>query len=248
MERQILPRAVLSALLLGTVPATAQTIGYAVGVTPAATGSEGGRLKVGAGVVRDEVVRTGPSGVIELRFLDDTNLALGPSSSVTLDEFVYAGGTASRVAVGLGKGAFRFATGVSPKKAYKISTPLSAIGVRGTDLSGEIIGGQERFTLWHGSIRVCTTAGDCVTLSRAGQTVTITPAGAVLGGPPVVVPLFCAQASGAELCVPYGGNDPFLRPDRGGDKNSPPTQPSTPPSPPTPTPTPSPSPSPTGHL
>ena len=110
----------------------AESIGSTVGLTPAATGTEAGRLDVGSSVFQDETVRTGPSGVLELKFVDQTRLALGSSSAVKLDKFVYAGNSSDAIVLGLTKGAFRFATGVAPKKSYKIQTPLASIGVRGT--------------------------------------------------------------------------------------------------------------------
>lgn len=95
----------------------AETVGNAVGVTPAAIGTVSGELGVDVAVYRDETVRTGPSGVLEIKFLDQTRLALGSSSSAKLDRFVYSGGQAKDVVIGLSKGVFRFATGVSAKKA-----------------------------------------------------------------------------------------------------------------------------------
>ena len=130
---------VLAALLAGSivlgvtaVAGAAENIGEVAGVTPAAKGSESGVFEVGTPVYRDETVNTGPSGILELKFLDSTRLALSSSSTVKLDQFVYAGnGRADTVVLNLGRGAFRFATGVSAKKAYRIQTPLAAIGVRG---------------------------------------------------------------------------------------------------------------------
>jgi hypothetical protein len=48
-----------------------------------------------------------------------TNLAVGPVSTVTLDRFVFAGdSTYQQVTVNLVRGAFRFSTGSSDKRAY----------------------------------------------------------------------------------------------------------------------------------
>src|SRR6476620_902209 len=87
-----------------------EAIGSAVGLTPAADGSIAGRLDLGSGVFRDETVKTGPSGVLELRFVDQTHLALGSSSSVKLDRFVYGGEGSDSIVIGITRGAFRFAT------------------------------------------------------------------------------------------------------------------------------------------
>ena len=243
--------AALTALLAGSLcaagnpAAAADNIGQAVGLTPAANGTVAGVLSVGTPVYRDETIRTGPSGVVELKFLDETNLALGASSSVKLDQFVYAGnGTADKVVVALGRGAFRFATGASPKKAYVIQTPLAAIGVRGTNFTAEITATYERYTIWEGEIILCPTIapgtapkgkGDkkekCSSLSGSGNTLTLVQGGkGVPGGDPVDFPLNCSQGGG-ELCKPYGGGGG--NPDNPGDGRGngvPPSAP--PPSPP----------------
>src|SRR5215208_3050912 len=110
--------------------AGAEDIGAAIGLTPAAKGTVAGPIVLGTGVVQDETVSTAPNATLELEFLDKTHLALGPSSSVLLDQFVYSGAAKSKIVIGFTKGAFRFATGVAPKKSYTIDTPLAAIGVR----------------------------------------------------------------------------------------------------------------------
>jgi ferric-dicitrate binding protein FerR (iron transport regulator) len=120
-----------------SVTASAQTrIGTTVGLSPLAEVSHAGSLVLGASIIQDEVVRTGPAGALELQFLDGTHLALDRSSSVKLDKFVYSvSRRGDQVVIGLTKGAFRFATGGLPKAAYRIQTPLASIGVRGTILT-----------------------------------------------------------------------------------------------------------------
>ncbi|WP_448952276.1 FecR family protein [Labrys neptuniae] len=220
--RSLLP-SLLGLAFVGAVMAApaeaAETVGNAVGITPAAIGTVSGELGIDVAVFRDETVRTGPSGTLEIKFLDQTRLALGSSSSAKLDRFVYSGGQAQDVVVGLSKGVFRFATGVSPKKAYWIQTPLAGIGVRGTNFTAEIGDNYERFTIWEGVIEVCPRQRGlsieqerrrrCPTLSRPGDTITIFPGSkSRRGGPPVVVTLNCAQTSGAKLCGQYGGGTP----------------------------------------
>ena len=208
---------VTAALLLASPAALgAEAIGDAVGVTPAAVGTVSGDLGVNVNVYRDETVRTGPTGVLEILFLDQTRLALGSASSVKLDRFVYSGGQASDVVIDLSKGAFRFATGISRKKAYSIQTPLAGIGVRGTNFTAEITDAYERYTIWEGAIVVCPghrggSGGQrCPVLRRPGETLTLFPSGAVRrGGPPVTFALNCAETgANALLCSRYGGNGP----------------------------------------
>ena len=86
-------------------------------------------------VFKDEGVRTDANSSARLVLRDNTNLLLGPSSSIKLDRFVYSGPSQpGAIAVNLVKGALRFATGDADKKAYVISTPTAALGVRGTVL------------------------------------------------------------------------------------------------------------------
>ncbi len=113
-------------------------------------------LSVGDSVFRNEVVRTGSDSLAKLIFLDSTNLAVGPTSRVVLDRFVYEGDPgAEKVAVGLAKGLFRFTTGTLDKKAYTITTPTAAIGVRGTVLDIDVRNVDSRVTLVEGRALVC---------------------------------------------------------------------------------------------
>jgi hypothetical protein len=67
-----------------------------------------GPLNPGDPVYRDELVRTGEDSTAKLIFLDSTNLAIGPTSRVTLDQFVYAGEVnGQKMTVNLAKGIFR---------------------------------------------------------------------------------------------------------------------------------------------
>jgi hypothetical protein len=67
-------------------------------------------------------------------------------------------------------GAFRFVTGHSDKTAYKITTPLAAIGVRGTTI--DILSQRFRTTvvLQDGMSRACAFGGQCIDLTQPGDT------------------------------------------------------------------------------
>jgi ferric-dicitrate binding protein FerR (iron transport regulator) len=131
-------------------------IGSVVGLTPAVHGSVSGLLAVGSTVHLGETIRTGPSGVVELQFLDNTHLMLGSKSSVTLDNFVYEGnGKAKSVVLELAKGAFRFATGDSAKRAYRIHAPQASIGVRGTRFQVDSRTETSSITLYEGRTYIC---------------------------------------------------------------------------------------------
>jgi hypothetical protein len=181
-------------------------------------------LNSGDLVYRDEVVRTAEDSTAKLIFLDSTNLAIGPTSRVVLDRFVYAGGVSGQeMTVNLTKGLFRFTTGALDKKAYTISTPTASIGVRGTILDFDVRNPQSRVTLREGQALVCPRrAGisfaeqrrncegggrghcDCVQLTNPGQTATAKKGGggliqANLTPTPVNFASLCGGGGGA-LC------------------------------------------------
>jgi hypothetical protein len=157
-------------------------------------------LVTGDSVFRNETVRTGADSNARLVFLDSTNLGVGPTSSVKLDQFVYVGqSNGQKMTVNLAKGIFRFTTGVLDKKAYEITTPTAAIGVRGTVLD-IAVQADTRVTLVEGQALVCPrrpgvsfaqqerscarAAGgiagahcDCVELKNVGQTAQVKKTG-----------------------------------------------------------------------
>src|SRR6516165_6275742 len=81
------------------------------------------RIAKGDEVVRNEVVRTAADSDARLVFRDDTNLSLGPNSTLKLDRTVFDDPKAGDIAIKLASGAFRFVAGNSNKEAYEIKTP-----------------------------------------------------------------------------------------------------------------------------
>src|SRR5580693_4945751 len=136
------------------------------------------RINVGDGVLRDEVVRTGLDSAARLVMADSTNLSLGPNATVTLDRTVFNDEHTYRdIAIRLTTGAFRFVTGHSEKTAYKITTSLATIGVRGTILDILSQRGKTTVVLQEGASRVCAIGGACTELINPGDTAVITSAG-----------------------------------------------------------------------
>jgi hypothetical protein len=161
-----------------------------------------GPLNPGDPVYRDELVRTGEDSTAKLIFLDSTNLAMGPTSRVTLDQFVYAGEVnGQKMTVNLAKGIFRFTTGALDKRAYTISTSTASIGVRGTVLDIAVTAGRTGVTLREGSAIVCARGGGCVELRQDGQTAQVKKVGganqASFSSTPVDFASLCA---GGSLC------------------------------------------------
>src|SRR5215510_7591846 len=106
-------------------------IGQATSVRPQAEGSQAGTLSGGSKVYSKETVRTGDSGQADLQFHDNSNLSVGPKSSVRLDKFVYdSNRSKGTVAIQATRGTFRFVTG-SEGGSYQIKSPYRTLGIRG---------------------------------------------------------------------------------------------------------------------
>src|ERR1700730_6127141 len=169
-------------------------------------GSATSQINVGDGLLRDEIVRTGLDSAARLVMADSTNLSLGPNATIKLDRTVFNDEHTYRdIAIRLTTGAFRFVTGHSDKTAYKITTPLAAIGVRGTTL--DIL--SERFKTivvqQDGMSRACAIGGQCTDLTQPGDTAIITSAGGKVtiqktDNPPWTFAAACAAAAGLCQC------------------------------------------------
>ncbi|MFN3890351.1 MAG: FecR domain-containing protein [Beijerinckiaceae bacterium] len=102
-------------------------------------------LKLGDAVYSNDVITTGADSSVRITFADQTNLALGPSSRVVLDRFVFTG--KEEFVVSATRGAFRFTSGGLPKSAYKVNTPTSTMGVRGTVVEFHVNSRGARYTI-----------------------------------------------------------------------------------------------------
>jgi FecR protein len=129
----------LVAIASRLAPASAEAldaIGTAILAEGQVSGTFGGHsapLDRGDGVVSNEVVRTQIASSSEISFVDQTRLFIGPTATVTLDEFVFdQSGAASQFRVDVTKGALRFISGRSAHGAYGVKTPFGSLGMRGT--------------------------------------------------------------------------------------------------------------------
>jgi hypothetical protein len=176
------------------------------------------RINVGDGLLRNEIVRTGLDSAARLVMSDSTNLSLGPNASLKLDRTVFDDETHYRdVAVRLTSGAFRFVTGHSEKAAYKITTPLATIGVRGTTLDILSQRGQTIVNLREGQASVCTVSFECIQLTKAGDTAVITLTGGKTtikktNNPPWTFAKTCSAAAGLCSATQYASASPTVTP------------------------------------
>jgi hypothetical protein len=124
----LLPAALFA---LQSTASNGQEIGSATSVKPQAEANTR-MLSSGSSVHSRDLIHTGDAGVADLRFHDNTNLSVGPKSSVRLDKFVYdPNKSAGGVAVEATRGSFRFVTGSQSKGSYQVKTPYGTLGIRG---------------------------------------------------------------------------------------------------------------------
>jgi hypothetical protein len=181
-------------------------------------GSATSQINVGDGMLRDEIVRTGLASAARLVMADSTNLSLGPNATIKLDRTVFDDEHSYRdIAIRLTSGAFRFVTGHSEKTAYKITTPLATIGVRGTVLDILSLRGKTTVVLQEGASRVCTLGFQCIELTQPGDTAVITSTGGRLtiqktNNPPWSFASTCGAAAGLCTVTQFADATPMVTP------------------------------------
>lgn len=170
-------------LLCLSMPHTAQAsdpaIGSVVRVQSSAT-VDGKKAVTGALVYTGTVLDTSDNGRIEVLFNDKTSLVVGGGSTFIIDNFTYATGERSnteKAAFRLTKGAFRMITSklvdAFPDN-FIIRTPLTSIGIRGTDFWGGYLTPQEfDIVMLEGKGVIVTTMGGVIELETPGEGVTV---------------------------------------------------------------------------
>jgi hypothetical protein len=166
------PRIVMCAIAIALVAATsvaasaAPDIGTATSIATSVTGTlddQSVSLKTGDDIFAKQTVATDATGVGQFELRDKTKLAIGPGSTVVLDDFVYnPKASGSKVVLGLARGSFRFITGKADHDAYEIATPTATIGVRGTAFDvyvGDT--GELAIAMINGAVEVCPHGGAC---------------------------------------------------------------------------------------
>jgi hypothetical protein len=151
----------------------ADVVGRATALRPMATQAlpQNRPVPIGfnAPIFQFGALQTAPNGALQVTFLDNSRLSMGPASFLVVDQYVYAGpGGASRQVVRYTKGAFRFVSGTMPKDRVQIDTPTTSIGIRGTTIRTLVTD--------DGTTTVGLDEGDAfVTSKQTGQTVFLSP-------------------------------------------------------------------------
>lgn len=155
---RILFAAVLGIVALAGPAEAADPIGKVVAAAGSPTGS-GRALRSGSAIFESDKVVTG-GGNVQIVFIDDTKLVIGPNSTLVIDRFLMRGGNrAQKFSVDALRGTFRFISGKSAKNAYDIRTANATIGIRGTafDFSS---GRETLIAVFEGGVRLCA-SGTC---------------------------------------------------------------------------------------
>lgn len=162
--------AVAAAFPASVAAAGAARIDFAIGDVKAVRADGSARpLARGAEVDSGEMVDTG-SGRAQMRFADGALVSLQPQTQFRIDAYQYAAKPAEdRSFLSLIKGGLRTITGLIGKgnrDAYKLSTSVATIGIRGTEFS-VVYGNSINVTTGQGAVEMCNDGG-CLTLN-AGE-------------------------------------------------------------------------------
>ncbi len=157
--------AALAVCGLIVVSAAHASIGKAVAVIQDATaeGDTGARvLEIGASVFIGDLLKSGPVGLAQLVFSDDTRLVVGPNSSLRVDTYLLRNqDTVENLSISALRGSFRFLSGNSPSKAYQITTANATIGVRGTGFDISSRADATGVLTYSGNVDICNLQQAC---------------------------------------------------------------------------------------
>ncbi|WP_253762759.1 FecR domain-containing protein [Ruegeria sp. HKCCD4884] len=122
----------------------------------------------GMDVVSGDTISTDRTGLIQIVFVDDTKIAIGPNARMVLDVTLLRGNRkAKNFAVQALGGSFRFISGKSRKRAYSIKTPSATMAVRGTTFDMWVVSEQQSAMLvLEGTVRMCGLNGSCRSSGR----------------------------------------------------------------------------------
>lgn len=157
-------------VLSGAAVAAGAPVGKVVSAaaTVRASGNTGARvLAKNADIFFLDRISTNSTGIGEFVFSDGTKLAVGPSASLVVDQFVFKNQSSfQKLGLSATKGTFRWISGHSPSSAYKIRTPVGTMGIRGTAFDVTILNGRVYIALISGNAKFCA-GSSCQTLKRS---------------------------------------------------------------------------------
>jgi hypothetical protein len=158
--------AATAVLFFATLAQAGQGLGEAVAVidVTTASGQIGERqLATGSKVFVGDRITTNATGEAQIRFSDGTRMVVGPQGSLLIEELLIGESPAdNRFAVETGAGTFRFLSGDTDDRGYRIRTAHASLAVRGTaiDLSNDRPDGTWMILL-KGGADLCVEGGEC---------------------------------------------------------------------------------------
>jgi uncharacterized membrane protein YgcG len=135
-------------------------------------------LSEGAEIFEFDILKTDATGSGIVKFIDESTLDIGSDSEIDVREVAFTGDR-NQFDVGITRGAARVITGAIVRKnprGFRLSTPRSTIGIRGTDLSVILLpDGQENVDVnalgeGHSVYILDRKSGTATTISRSGMT------------------------------------------------------------------------------
>lgn len=134
-------------------------------------------LERGGAVAMGDTIVTDVAGRAQLRFSDNTLLAIAPNTRLVIGEYLLSSdGAAQRLAISTLGGGFRFISGRSPSAAYVITTRTATIGIRGTAFDVADRDWGTGVVSFEGIVEVCQ-GGSCQQLRSACEYVEALAAG-----------------------------------------------------------------------
>lgn len=129
----------------GLVHADTDAIGYVKKLTGEAWVSTAGQdvqAKLGTPVYLGSVLKTSKTGSMGVTFKDNTRMAFGPDTLMTVDEYLYAPAQGNlKLSTSFSKGTLNYVSGLIAKlqpDAVSVKTPGGTIGVRGTQFFAKL--------------------------------------------------------------------------------------------------------------
>lgn len=192
-----------SAALAFVAPAVSA---QSVGVTSATVGGPLGKppqevervLHVGVDVKANELITTGASDRAHLVFLDGSALSVGPEARLVIDSFVYdANHKLGQLSLSATRGVFRFVGGsISKTKAVTITTPSSAVTIRGGIMMLAVEAAETKAVFLYGQAMTVTGHGKTQVVTRPGWGVRT-----IGGSPPEQAMPIAAAALAGQMAV-----------------------------------------------
>jgi hypothetical protein len=182
----------LAALLaLGAGAAAQEKVGVDSAVDQSANGTPPSaptrRLELGEDILHNERIVTTSDGQTQVLLLDASALTVGPSSDVTIDNFVYDPNTGTgQMAMSATRGVMRFVGGKISKQdnAVTMNTPVASLGIRGGVFLLSISpSGKLDVVFLYGKALTVTANGQTQMVTRPGWSVAVNGQGATPSPP-----------------------------------------------------------------